>query len=627
MKTITAEQFKKMYGDAGISSFGAPQEVTQQSGIVDTVSSDIASRSQRVGEILDRPDTGIVTKGVQVFGQGAGLAAGTIEDVATRIPGIKQAAQGIGAGINWLTTSDFSPIKPLGELIGSSKTLQSAVSLYDTDQNFKDTVDAVANIVRLGGDVSAAVDSANFTRNVTNKVIKNLKSTATPPPTGPTGPLSVPTKEVSAGIMNRVARLKPTDTTKFESLSNKTPGQYLVDTGNFGAPDKIISTEATKFVQSKNMVDAELSKLPGLYREGAVKDALTGLLEKAKSTSGENVRSSYYDEVNGLIKKYNEKGLTMSEINRVKRLYEKEVRLGYIKLLNPDKVELATNIDSSLRRWQVQKAKELGFNNITDLNKQTQISRFLIDKLGDQVIGQSALNSIGLTDWIVLGSGSPQAVSAFLTKKFFSSKAVQAKIAELLNRGEPVKGMITPDVQPTIENSLRIGFPEGTRLELPAGTSKSVNVNQPIELRGASSIEAPAKNVFNQDMVNSSSKPTKPPESKKIVKPLTNNTKKTGKKSTQGGYIDIGKMTSDVTKFLKTMPEYGLLEDLRGYLELYDFGILQKGELSKNDFKLNLRTQLDKRGVPAFDMSDRKLADFADAVLKKADAVPKNGKK
>lgn len=517
MKTITSEQFSKMYGQESLNSFDKNQKIdistdNTDTKLTDIVGQDIADRANRVGDILSRTDTGPITKVVQVFGQGAGLAATTLEQTAMKVPGVKQVAkgigEGIGEGINWLTTSDMSPVKALGELIGSNKTLQTAVRLYDTDQNFKDSIDAVANIVRLGGDVDGVVNSANFAANVTNKVIKNVKNISTK---GIDTVKAIDTQPASSAIMNKIARLKPTDMTEFERLAGKTPGQYLVDTGNFGTPDKIISTEATKYVKSKAMVDTEMAKLPGVYKYGAVEDALNQLLDTAKNTSTPNVPASYLEEVNSLIQKYKSGGLTMKEINQVKRLYEREVKLGYNKVSTPSEtIKRATNVDNAIRNWQISKAKDLGFNNITDLNKQTQLSRFIVDKLGDQVIGQSGLNFNSLTDWIVLSGGNPEAVAGFLTKKFFSSRAVQAKIAELLNVGQPVKSIISPDVNPTVENTLRGQWPQGTLPELPPPSSQfksSIPSGASIKVAPAGS----SLDITSKSGVNLSSKPVQPP--------------------------------------------------------------------------------------------------------------------
>lgn len=615
MKTITSQEFAKKYGTESLSAFDSGQKVTskvEDAPLTEIVGQDIANRVDRVGDILARPNTGPVTKAAQVFGQGAGLAANTLEQTAMKVPGVKQVMEGIGEGINWLTTSDMSPVKALGELIGDSKTLQTAVRLYDTDQNFKDSVDAVANIVRLGGDVDGVVNSANFATNVTNKVIKNVKNVTVD---GVDAIKAVDTKPASVAIMNKIARLNPTDITEFQSLAKKTPGQYLVDTGNFGTPDKIISTEASKFVRSKGMVDTELSKLPGVYKNGAVEDALKSLKETAKNVSSDNVPATYLEQVNNLVQKYNAGGLTMDEINNVKRLFERNVKLGYNKLLNPDKVAQATNIDNAIRTWQVQKAKDLGFTNIGDMNRQTQLSKFIVDKLGDKVVGQSALNSVGLTDWIVLANGSPEAVAGFLTKKFFSSRTVQAKIAELLNVGQPVKQIIEPSVNPTVENTLRTQFPQGNLLELPAGRSPVKESKVPINLRGPSTIEPPAQKIFN-----SSSKPAQPPVLEKSQISSPNNSTKIP--NSQGGFVNLEKIVKDAKAFLKTTPEYGLLKDLEAFRELYDMGTMPKGETNKLRFKKEVREQLSKRGVPAFDMTDRSIANFADVVLSEANKVP-----
>ncbi|MCK9371054.1 hypothetical protein M0R04_14175 [Candidatus Dojkabacteria bacterium] len=140
--------------------------------------SDILQRADKVGVIQAR-DSSIPEKAVQTFGQGAGAAANVIEKTAEQIPGVKQTFGAIGSGINWLATSDKSPIKALGNVIGESKALQEAVKLYDTDQNFKDSVDAVANIARLGGDVQLASDAVNLTKNLTSKIKANVEPTVT----------------------------------------------------------------------------------------------------------------------------------------------------------------------------------------------------------------------------------------------------------------------------------------------------------------------------------------------------------------------------------------------------------------------------------------------------------------
>jgi len=258
----------------------------------------------------------------------------------------------------------------------------------------------------------------------------------------------------SPEIMNRVARLTPNQARKFKALAGESHGEYLTKTGNFGSPQEIVEKEAIKFSQSVKSVDETLDTLQGTFKAGVIDDVLEGLTERVNLTSSKNVPSPISKQVSDLVAKNANEGLTMTDVNVMKRLYEREVKLGYNKMMNPDKVQTATNIDSALREWQVGKAEELGFSNLKELNKQTQISKNLINSLGDEVVGKTGLNNVNLTDWIMLSGGDPTAIGGFLTKKFFGSKKVQAKIAEMLSEVNPPEGIKKPMVTPSKQTPL-----------------------------------------------------------------------------------------------------------------------------------------------------------------------------
>ncbi|HDO20112.1 MAG TPA: hypothetical protein ENG81_01115 [Candidatus Bathyarchaeota archaeon] len=428
-----------------------PQTFLQETGadirqIGTDIKSSLSQRASNIAEIRQAEEAGQgkIRTAFQSFGQTLGGVSDVIGNVfkgivKTVLP--QKAEEAVKTGIQKVAT-------PIVE----SDTVKSIIERYNSlDEATKRDVDSTLGIGAFGLDVVGGVAGVKAVKTglkTGTQVVKNVAGSADDfarqaikPVKGLAGKVVPKSDE----IMNRVARLKPTDFTKFKKMSGKTPGQYLTETGNFGAPDKILAKEATKFSQSLKSVDTELAKLKGLYNSGATEDALDELIKKAKSVSTKNIKSPYLDEVLELKKKYDSTGLSMEDINNVKRLYERNVKLGYNKLITPDKVEQATNIDNAMRNWQVDQAKKLGFENIRELNKQTQISKFLIDKLGDQVIGQSGLNGFSLTDWIVLSGGNPANVGGFITKKFLSSKGVQAKIAEMLNKSA-VKGQIVPKV-------------------------------------------------------------------------------------------------------------------------------------------------------------------------------------
>lgn len=153
------------------------EEVLKEPTFWEDVEKSLVTRADKFGEI-EKSDAGTVEKAVQKFGQGAGLGADVIEGAIMRVPVVKEALGKFGEGIRWLETSEMSPIKHLGDKIGSTKVMQELVNLYDTDKNFKNTVDGVANIVRLGGDVEGVVNSPKFAKNVTQKVYSNVKNSS-----------------------------------------------------------------------------------------------------------------------------------------------------------------------------------------------------------------------------------------------------------------------------------------------------------------------------------------------------------------------------------------------------------------------------------------------------------------
>ncbi len=432
-------------------------------------------------------EQGLLRTGLQQVGQLAGAGA--------------DAITAVGKGAVNLALSDKSEkavtdvIGKFGAKVMANPEVQNIVNKYNSlSPEDKRDVDAIGGVVDLvsnfvgGKVVSKGADLAGTGIKATGTGIKNVANATGDVIKSNVDNVITKVTPESSTIMNRVARLTPKQAQTFESLAGKSHGQYLVETGNFGTPDKILANEATKFTKSLNDVDNALSKLPGVYKDGSIADALTELNKKALAESGSNIKAPYLSRVKELSNKFANEGLDMSEINEIKRLFERNVKLGYNKLNNAEKVAQATNIDNALRQWQVSQAKDLGFSNIADLNKQTQLSKFIIDNLGDQVVGKSGLNGVTLTDWIMLSGGDPTAVGGFLTKKFFSSKSVQSKIAQMLNKGN-IKGQIKADIQPTAESIKRAVSPQGLeQLSAPTGGAK-VQINKAINMPTRKQIE------------------------------------------------------------------------------------------------------------------------------------------
>jgi hypothetical protein len=423
---------------------------TEAVGDVTGVISDIRDSSTRRSQNIDAAQ--------QRFNTGEQGLASTVLQTGGQLAGA--GADAIGAAFKGAANLAFSDktekditdvISKYGAKVMAVPQVQEIINKYNNlTPEEQSNIDAVGGILSLVGEfvgTGAATKAASATVRGTKQAGTEIADAI--------GDVSTQTFQAvkkilpkSENIMNKVARLTPTQARKFEQLTGKTHGQYLKDTGNFGTPDEIIEREYEKFAQSLKSVDDTLAQLDGNFTDGIIDDVLNELHEKAVATSTKNVKSPYLDRVNELIAKNTDSGLSMSEINELKRLYEINVKLGYNKLVDAEKIQRSTNLDNALREWQVSKAEELGFENLRELNKQTQASKQLINSLGDQVIGKTGLNDVTLTDWIMLSGGDPTAVVGLLTKKFFSSKKVQAKIAQWLNDAE-----VSPIVNPKVKGN------------------------------------------------------------------------------------------------------------------------------------------------------------------------------
>lgn len=254
-------------------------------------------------------------------------------------------------------------------------------------------------------------------------------------------------------IMNRVARLTPSEANKFKELTGMSHGEYLTQTGNFGKPEDIVKNEFAKFQASKLEADKGFAQIPGNFREAPIKNAIDDLLAREERIGISGNESARIKE---LANKYETDGLTMDETNEVKRLYERNVRLNYAKDIraNPDVVERANRVDSDLRNWQFREAENRGFKNLSAINKQTQASKFIIDKLGKQLTGKAGNELIPLSDLIILSGGNIQNIVGYLAKRGLGSKTFQAKLASILNSKE-----VQPFITAELGQSKILGLP------------------------------------------------------------------------------------------------------------------------------------------------------------------------
>lgn len=253
-----------------------------------------------------------------------------------------------------------------------------------------------------------------------------------------------------ASLMQRVARISEGKQTKFESVAGESVGQYLVKRKIFGDVDQITTQLYNRFRKSMGEADAKLAELPGNHRSVAVGTALKEMVGREQQLTRPGVVSRGRDRVNELFKKHQGQGLTMPEINEAKRLYERTVKLDFLKEKVPGKIQMANDLDNAIRHWQFAKARELGMKNLDELNRETRLARQLADDLGAEFSGKAGNNAISLTDWFVLAemTGEPlSTIGLAITKKMIGSQKFMSGAARYLTgKGDAAVPMPKADI-------------------------------------------------------------------------------------------------------------------------------------------------------------------------------------
>lgn len=445
-----------------------------------------AVQEKPVGAFADMPsDIGETAGGVakQLYGAGKNISdrLGSEQTLAEKVVGtgadifrgVGRAAGELVLGAGKLAlnpTQEKAVAEKVGEVAGKiaqSDPVQEVMARYQSlSPETKAQVDnalgyaeglgailtggAAKNVATKGLEVATetAQKGATLASQATKGVLGVMK-------TGTEGITEATTRGLQpAALMQRVARISKGKQAAFEKTAGESVGEYLVKRGVFGDAESITNQLYKRFEQSKGAVDTEMAKLPGTYRPAGVRQALDALMERETKISSPGVPSKDLARVKELWEKSRKEGLTMAEINDAKRLYERNVKLDFMKGNVPEGVARANTVDDAIRQWQYAKAEELGLKNLKELNRETRLAKQLIDDLGRESAGSLGNNAISLTDYILLAGGDPAAISAFLVKKGASSQKVMSWVAKKLSPEATVGTPKAVNAEPTMSGYL-----------------------------------------------------------------------------------------------------------------------------------------------------------------------------
>lgn len=230
-----------------------------------------------------------------------------------------------------------------------------------------------------------------------------------------------------------------------------------------------------------------LDAIQGNFKNDKLKKMLTELYAEAVAVEDDALVKTAGD----LFNKYELDGLTMKEINQVKRMFEKENTFNYLRNNEARAYKRATNIDNAVREWQFQQADLNGLDNLREINKETQANFSAAKSIQSKITRQLGNNEISITDWIMAAGAlsNPQALAALVGKKMISSASGQKMYNKLIQKYDK-----TPQVKPPVADLEKIGkmqsfkqtFKDGNnRLSPPGYSSRSATrLDQPVQLPG-----------------------------------------------------------------------------------------------------------------------------------------------
>ena len=341
-----------------------------------------------------------------------------------------------------------------------------------------------------------------------------------------------------ANISTKANRFNANEIREFTKTTGQSPWDFATSRGMTKVWDDAVVEATNLWQKSKDQADEALKAIKWRFRftdewEDLLKTTIDDL-----ETRLVNTKSPDSKRISQLKAKYEDSGLTMSEINEVKRAYSNNYKYSFVDAGSESAIR-SRNLQDAVRKWQFKVAEENGLTNLKEINKTTQGWKMFADSLSKKIQWSSGNNNVSLTDWIALSGGSPENIALYLGKKLASSDKVKSGAIKLFSKktkpsiiqaskADIQRANFQKDVNRGVSG---VGDRSGGKslvkpvglLTAPTGKAtwaKNFRVNQPAE-------KTPIKNEW-QVWVRPGSKPIVKPNTikneSKVNKPISSNT-------------------------------------------------------------------------------------------------------
>lgn len=425
MQTITAEEFKKRYGDQGLAQLPSP---AQKPGFFSKNFPGLAqggrdikqSFNAGIQQIKDAKPLEGSKNPIQAFEKAATIGSGAVNAAFSPLaPAVKPIEQDI--------------INPLADKISNNPTVQKFANSRGGELLSRITED-LANVNNIAGAVVGfgvgketvpAFEKPKMPEVPTS--VKNFARDVTPTSQGMINHATAGALEFTPGDLNKLAK----------STGNEL-GPWLADKNAIGANK--IETQANVqkiFDDSYKGVRDEIGKVDTIYKPSQVPryvESLKAVLKKVEDTPG---MQEVGVEVENLL---NKKEITLSDVQRVKELVDEHFNLykqtGDVGE-GVQKQGLA-NIRGDLKDFIEQEVKAKTGADIRKLNNDVSTAKGILDTIelrsprgltrSNLKVGDLGAFGIGLSFGGPIGG-----VAAVFLKKLLESPSVQLRIAKFLD--------------------------------------------------------------------------------------------------------------------------------------------------------------------------------------------------
>jgi hypothetical protein len=293
--------------------------------------------------------------------------------------------------------------------------------------------------------------------------------------------------------MNRMTQKEISDFAKINR--GKTPSEWLIERDIISPPEETIQSLAARADEAKTLLDDSLNKIEGTYTDPKLEVPIQELQEQFSKTrpfGGDDVNN-----INAYAKKLESgEGLTLAEANNLKRIYERNVKVNYLKDNNATGIDRANQVDSMLRNFIRNEAEVAGMPNVAQLSNEIQSSYTIANAIANRLAKAEANNPLSINDIILLGGSIADIKTggAFaLIRSYLGSGKVKTWFVKAATKGD-VKAMKELPGVPTeiinIKNAERRAF-EFQKWASENGLYSVVGKDMPKALPEGKTIQAP----------------------------------------------------------------------------------------------------------------------------------------